>query len=654
MRKMMKKAVIIFMVFFMIAGITEAQEQEGQSMANYREDIVNIDLECGTLHRSFLQHAIGEGDELANRFGVRVFREKTPVQLVGTCSGYFIRADGATVPLTNGVITGNVAYVTLTENCYAVEGVFALAIKITNGSEKVTLRIVDGIVSRTSTDAAVDPGTIIPSVEALIEAIDEAVASIPLDYSELSQAAVKGNYVWNASKLSTYATADALPVQSCFIGNFGAEDYDTLNLPSRLTYQIDPSIFKVETVGTAGYKTQIATYGHTNTAKAFIRMCVSGTWDDWTILSDGKYIDNQGFVWNASKLSTYATADALPMQSVFIGNFSGSDYDDLHLPSRTIYKLDASLFIVETYGNTTFAVQTATFGNSASAKQFIRTRVSGTWNAWKLMTGEAVYTIDKGGSGSNTSLVEGIIEAYEAGIKNIAVMPGEYDMIEEYQAIYGSSWEAGFLASGYASGLPIGNGMILNFAPGAVVTFDYSEGRNADINERASAFMAKAGDYEIYGLDISCKNIRYCIHDELAGVGSYRHVYENCKMSMTDDENTAWKSCQCIGGGLGKSANIEIRNCIFYSDNDGDNTGVGAVSYHNGEYADIKSFISITGCYFDGNNGTFRASWYGLSTLITEIIATNNSLKIAPIFRAETAGSTIENMELIAFNNVIR
>ena len=353
-------------------------------------------------------------------------------------------------------------------------------------------------------------------------------------------------------------------------------------------------------------------------------------------------------------ISTYATADALPMQSVFIGNFSGSDYDDLHLPSRTIYKLDASLFIVETYGNTTFAVQTATFGNSATAKQFIRTRVSGTWNAWKLMTGEAVYTIDKGGSGSNTSLVEGIIEAYEAGIKNIVVMPGEYDMIEEYQAIYGSSWEAGFLASGYASGLPIGNGMVLNFAPGAVVTFDYSDGRNANINERTSAFMAKAGDYEIYGLDISCKNIRYCIHDELAGVGSYKHIYANCKMSMTDDENTAWKSCQCIGGGLGKSANIEIRNCIFYSDNDGDNTGVGAVSYHNGEYADIKSFISITGCYFDGNNGTFRASWYGISTLITTVLASNNSLKIEPIIRAETAGSTVENVEFIGFNNIVR
>ena len=312
------------------------------------------------------------------------------------------------------------------------------------------------------------------------------------------------------------------------------------------------------------------------------------------------------------------------------------------------------MFLIETYGNATLVFQVATFGNNGTVKQFVRTRISGTWNAWRPTIGGDAYVIDKSGSGNNTSLVAGIIEAYEAGIKNIAILPGTYDMVAEYQAYYGSGWEEALVNSSYASGLPIGNGMILNFAPGAVVTFDYSEGRNANINERTAAFMSKAGDYEIYGLDISCKNIRYCIHDELAGVGTYKHVYANCKMSMTDDANTAWKSCQCIGGGLGKSANIEIRNCIFYSDNDGANSNVGAVSYHNGEYAGVKSFISITGCYFDGNNGTFRASWYGLSTLITEIIATNNSLKIAPIFRAETAGSTIENMELIAFNNVIR
>ena len=67
-------------------------------MANYREDIVNIELMGGNIHRAFMQKSIGAGDKLANRFGVRVFRNGSPVQLGGTCNGLFIRADGATEP----------------------------------------------------------------------------------------------------------------------------------------------------------------------------------------------------------------------------------------------------------------------------------------------------------------------------------------------------------------------------------------------------------------------------------------------------------------------------------------------------------------------------------------------------------------------------
>ena len=155
-------------------------------MANYKEDIVDIELANGNLHRSFLKHSIGMGDALANRFGVRVFRNREPVQLAGTCTGYFIRADGATIAVT-GTIDGSIAYVTLTDTCYAVEGYFCLAIKVTSGGETVTLRIVDGMVSRTSTDIAVDPGTILPSIEDLITAIEEATAQIPADYSGMKR-----------------------------------------------------------------------------------------------------------------------------------------------------------------------------------------------------------------------------------------------------------------------------------------------------------------------------------------------------------------------------------------------------------------------------------------------------------------------------------
>ena len=155
-------------------------------MAVYKEDIVDIELESGSIHRSFLNHTIGSGDDDANRFGIRAFRNGSPENLAGSCNGYFIRADGETVVISTGTISGNVAYVTLPTACYAVEGQFALAIKVSSGGATTTMRIIDGVVSRTTTDVIVDPGTIVPSVEELIDAIDAAVASLPADYSSLN------------------------------------------------------------------------------------------------------------------------------------------------------------------------------------------------------------------------------------------------------------------------------------------------------------------------------------------------------------------------------------------------------------------------------------------------------------------------------------
>lgn len=154
-------------------------------MAIYREDIANVELSSGQIFRSFMNHTIGSGDELANRFGVRVFRNGEPENIGGTCMGLFIRADGTTVTISSGVVSGNVAYVTLPEACYAVEGQFSLAIKCQGSGVTGTLRIVDGVVSRTSTSAVVDPGTLVPSIEDLIDAIEDAVETIPADYSGL-------------------------------------------------------------------------------------------------------------------------------------------------------------------------------------------------------------------------------------------------------------------------------------------------------------------------------------------------------------------------------------------------------------------------------------------------------------------------------------
>ena len=186
-------------------------------MAIYKRDIVDVEMESGSIYRSMLCHTIGEGDANAQRFGVRVLRNGEPVNLGGSnCTGDVIRPTGDTVVI-EGVVSDDLAYVILPQACYTYEGQFSLAIKISGGTVVDTLRIVDGVVANTTTETLVDPGTIIPSIEDLIQAIEDAVASIPADYSDLWKTIapvfstgtdyVVGQYVTYSGKMYRFTTA---------------------------------------------------------------------------------------------------------------------------------------------------------------------------------------------------------------------------------------------------------------------------------------------------------------------------------------------------------------------------------------------------------------------------------------------------------------
>ena len=152
-------------------------------MAIYRSDIVDIELKSGTVFRSFMNHAIGSGDEKANRFGVRLFRDGEPVSAESaTVTGLFMAPDGTRYvisetswPGSTGA-EGNEAYVQLPGICYAVTGKFTLAIKLSGGGVEGTMRIVDGMVDETGEDGAVVPTSTIPATADIIEAYEEAVA----------------------------------------------------------------------------------------------------------------------------------------------------------------------------------------------------------------------------------------------------------------------------------------------------------------------------------------------------------------------------------------------------------------------------------------------------------------------------------------------
>lgn len=143
-------------------------------MAIYREDFVDVDLESGNVFRSFCNHRIGEGDVLSQRFGVRIMKNKEPVNLTGaTCVGFFIRPDGVTLVL-EGSVSGNTAYIALPQAAFAKTGQFTLAIKVSGDGFDSTMRIVDGTVDETTTGAVSDPASAIPSLEELMAVIERA------------------------------------------------------------------------------------------------------------------------------------------------------------------------------------------------------------------------------------------------------------------------------------------------------------------------------------------------------------------------------------------------------------------------------------------------------------------------------------------------
>ena len=142
------------------------------------------------------------GDKNAHTFELALYRNKEPLKIDGAgVIGYFIRADGYTVPV-NGTASGSVAKVTLSESCYAVIGQFNLIIKVTVGSERKAVFWGNGYVTRSQTDAIVDPSQTIPS-------LDELLAQIAATEAAAKAANTAATNANSATKAAQAATTDA-------------------------------------------------------------------------------------------------------------------------------------------------------------------------------------------------------------------------------------------------------------------------------------------------------------------------------------------------------------------------------------------------------------------------------------------------------------
>lgn len=146
-------------------------------MAIYKRDMVDIDLETGTIHRSFMNRSIGYKDNAADHFGVRTWRKGEAINLTGvSVQGIFMPPQGDPIAITSGnIVTGNEAEVVLPQACYNYNGPFTLAIKLIGGGVTGTMRIVDGMVDNTHASGTVAPTGTVPTYQEVLSVYEQVL-----------------------------------------------------------------------------------------------------------------------------------------------------------------------------------------------------------------------------------------------------------------------------------------------------------------------------------------------------------------------------------------------------------------------------------------------------------------------------------------------
>ena len=179
-------------------------------MAVYKRDIVDINLETGNIHRSFLKHSIGYKDQKADHFGIRTYRDGVPVDLTGvSVQGIFLPPQGDPIAITSGnIVDGNVAEVVLPQACYNYDGQFTLSIKLVDSNNSVTgtMRIVDGMVDNTHASGTVAPTAAVPTYQEILATYEAMLAATT---AATTAATNVGSIVAAAySTSATYAVGD--------------------------------------------------------------------------------------------------------------------------------------------------------------------------------------------------------------------------------------------------------------------------------------------------------------------------------------------------------------------------------------------------------------------------------------------------------------
>ena len=134
-----------------------------------------------------------------HKFVISCMQDGELINLTGSVSARFIRANGTTILLASGeygdIVDGK-AVVTLHQDCYNVPGRFQLAIFNTVGQQTTCIYACVGTVQRTQTETIIDSGEVIPDISELlaqIEACEDATDAANTAADAANAAAVAGD-----------------------------------------------------------------------------------------------------------------------------------------------------------------------------------------------------------------------------------------------------------------------------------------------------------------------------------------------------------------------------------------------------------------------------------------------------------------------------
>ena len=266
------------------------------------------------------------------------------------------------------------------------------------------------------------------------------------------------------------------------------------------------------------------------------------------------------------------------------------------------------------------------------------------WTDWKAY-GQQDVIVDINGNGDFTSFTEAMKYAVNYMNCHVYVRQGTYDIIQEYEDLYGSDFFTNYSSNTSDVGIVLCNNVVVEFSPNAYLVCDY-QGDNEIFQNRFSPLNSGINGFTLINCHLTSHNVRYSMHDERASNTDYYHnKYLGCHF-IHNDEGAGYT--QAIGGGLGINGLIEIDNCIF--ETPGSQEGSASISWHNSRGDGARSQIFIRNSIIQR---AIRFSWYGSSTLVSTMMITGCKMGASPIFSQETQDFNIRNVEIIEWNNVI-